>query len=156
MRGYVERKIHESRGPNRDPVIDYINRSQGNRVGDPYCAAAVGHCLDSAGAVLPRYRSGLAIRYRESPWISARDVITGRVKLPVGALSIWQHGDTYKGHIGIVEVVKSSTVIVCLEANTSGTSSGSIRDGGGFYRKTREIQPYNHFGIKYFKIVTYT
>lgn len=153
MQSIVQRGITERRH-NRHPFIDSVNREAGNSIAAPYCAAVVGHCLNVAAAKEPRYRGGLAIRYRERGCTDARTVIAKKAQVQIGDLAIWRRGDTYKGHIGIVERVVDQRTVVTLEANTS-PGKGSVRDGDGIYRRTRTIQPYNYFGIKYFQPVRY-
>jgi hypothetical protein len=41
-------------------------------------------------------------------------------------------------HIGIAIADEKDGLIVCIEANTSATSTGNQRDGGGVYQKTRK------------------
>jgi hypothetical protein len=42
-------------------------------------------------------------------------------------------------HVGLVEAVNSDRSIITIEGNTSGTTAGSQRDGGGVWRRTRTI-----------------
>ncbi|MBC8091365.1 MAG: CHAP domain-containing protein [Pseudonocardia sp.] len=42
-------------------------------------------------------------------------------------------------HVGIVEAINRDGSIICIEGNTSPGSSGSQRDGGGVFRRTRKV-----------------
>jgi hypothetical protein len=42
-------------------------------------------------------------------------------------------------HVGLVEAVNTDGTITTIEGNTSGTTAGSQRDGGGVWRRTRRV-----------------
>lgn len=42
-------------------------------------------------------------------------------------------------HVGLVEAVNANGSITTIEGNTSGTTAGSQRDGGGVWRRTRTV-----------------
>lgn len=141
--------------PNRSPLIDRINRHAKNPLGAPYCAAAWGLALDSAHAATPAYRGGLAVRYSTPSSITAADVLRGTATLQPGDLGIFRKGRTIFGHLVAVESVIDRRTIITLEANTSAGRRGSQRDGDGFYRRTRTIQPYSYFRLTHFTRPTY-
>lgn len=145
----------EEVGTNRGQFVDWLNRGAGNRLGDPYCAATVGKALTLGRALTPRYRGGLAIRYREPESFSARDVLAGRVLLEPGDLAIWQHGETMSGHIGVIERVIDRRTIIDIEGNTSPGPTGSQDDGDGIWRRRRTISLFDSFKIRWFTRPTY-
>lgn len=146
---------HQEQRPNRSPLIDRINRHAKNPLGSPYCAAAWGYALDSAGAITPEYRGGLAIRYRTSESILATDVLRGNATLRQGDLGGFRKGKTIFGHLVCVDSVIDQRTIITLEANTSAGRRGSQRDGDGFYKRVRKIRPYDYFRLEFFTRPTY-
>jgi hypothetical protein len=157
MRSHIGER--ETRGVNRSPFIDSVNRFVGNPLGAPYCAATASWCNARAGVVSPK-PSGLAIRLRTSSSWSVIDVLNGRVRIEPGDLTVWQVGNTMHGHVGIAELQISRSQVWCCEANTScrmsadrdGPSSDAIdddREGDGICEKLRTLRRYCHFGIKY-------
>jgi len=58
----------------------------------------------------------------------------------IGALALFDFpndGVNRISHIGIVETINRDGTVICLEGNTSPGTSGSQRDGGGVFRRTR-------------------
>lgn len=70
---------------------------------------------------------------------------TGTTPKP-GAIVIWQHGSTTKGHVGIVESVDFKTnTMQTLEGNTNAAGS---REGNCFAKKPRTIErPFRADGL---------
>lgn len=140
---------------NSGPQIDQWLSSVGLRPGNPYCAACISHALKQAGVTSPKIMSGLAMSFRTKGSFKATDVINGTKTVLPGDLPIWQKGNSIFGHIGVAERRIDRRTIVTIEANTSSGLRGSQRDGNGVYRRTRKIEPFNHFGIRYFTRPTY-
>lgn len=145
----------EETGQNRGVFFDKLNRAAGNPLGSPYCAATVSMALKMGGATTPTYRGGLATRYRESGSLTARDVLRGKATLQPGDLAIWQKGETIFGHIGVIERVVDRRTIVVIEGNTSPGTAGRQDDGDGIWRRTRHIEMYNYFKIRWFTRPSY-
>lgn len=55
-----------------------------------------------------------------------------------GALAVWRHGNTWKGHIGIVTEVVDDKVFKCVEGNTNNDGS---REGYLVAEKKRHYAP---------------
>jgi hypothetical protein len=134
------------RGANRGVDIDRWNKTVGNPLGSPYCAAFTYSCLKYAG-YSPVVRSGLANSYRVKNSYSFRDVLFKGIQVKKGDLVIWQRGKTIFGHIGIAESDWTTTKGRVIEANTSPGTMGSQYNGHGVFIRNRSIEPYNWFRI---------
>lgn len=141
---------------NRDEIIEWLGNAnvKTNKVVS-WCAAFARKMLDIAGYDNFKVRSGLAKAYITKNSIKAKHVAKGYVKLDHNKdyLAIWTHGNTWKGHIGIVESWATVTGIT-IEGNTSKTVSGNQRSGGWVQRKQRSIVDYAQFRIIYFTEVS--
>ncbi len=128
-------------------------KSVGLRPGNPWCAAFVSFCLDSAGVKSLRTRSGLARHFiTKNKTIRATKVIQSGMKIPTGSIVVWRRGNTISGHVGFVDqwTGNSGTTI---EGNTSSGRSGNQWNGGGVWHRRRTINPYNHFRITDFALL---
>ena len=134
----------ESKGANRSPLIDSMNRYVGSGYGNPYCAAAVSYSIRPN---LPK--SGLARNLRTKDTFSAFDVIQGKRKIKAGYILIWQKGETISGHAGLANKDWNGTKGETIEGNTSAGNSGSQSNGDGFFKRQRSIQPTSYFRIKW-------
>lgn len=105
--------------------------------GQPWCCQFVWWCFREAGleALIEKtaWTPGLAT------WFKLRG---GWGTVPrVGAVVLFDFpGDGVNriSHVGIVEVANADGSIVSIEGNTSSGTSGSQRDGGGVWRRTRK------------------
>jgi hypothetical protein len=113
--------------------------------GVAWCAIFTWWCFQQAGdgALHPKtaYTPALADWYRQrGQWSTAPRV---------GSLVLFDFpGDGVNriSHVGIVEAINRDGSVVTIEGNTSAGTSGSQRDGGGVYRRTRRtgIVGYGH------------
>ncbi len=137
----------ETKGNNRSPLIDSMNRYVGSGYGNPYCAATVCYGLYKSGK--PVFKTALARNLRNKDTFTSFDVIMGNKKILRGDILIWQKGETVNGHTETATEnwngVKGKTV----GGNTSSSDKGSQSDGGGFWNRTRKIEPTSYFRIKW-------
>lgn len=134
-------------GNNGGPQVTRFLKSVGLRPGNPWCAAFVSFCLDSAKIKTLRTRSGLARHFiSKNKTIRATKVMQTNQELPPGTVIVWRRGTTTFGHVGFVDTWrgKSGTTI---EGNTSSGRSGSQYNGGGVWSRRRTINPYDYFRI---------
>lgn len=109
-----------------------------NRV--PWCAIFVSWVLAHAG---------LGSQYRHASVAYSLDAArkqgrrTHVFRPGYVACRINSGGDWGPGHTGIVEAVHSDGTVTTIEGNTSGTSAGSQRDGGGVWRRRRSKSYWN-------------
>lgn len=140
--------VVEKTGKNDGYQVEKFLKSVGRKKGDSWCAAFVSYCLEVNKVKEPSIRSGLAQAFRKAKTVYKAN---NTKKVKRGDLAIWQNGDTWTGHIGIVlSWNKNSGKTV--EGNTS-SGKGSQDNGDGVYIKNRIIQPYNYFRIKWFVVV---
>lgn len=128
-------------------------KSVGLKPGNPWCAAFVSYCLDSAKIRSLKTRSGLARHFiTKNKTIKATKVATQNMKLPQGTVVVWRRGTTMSGHVGFVDqwIGKSGTTI---EGNTTSGKGGSQWNGGGVWHRKRTINPYDHFRITDFALL---
>lgn len=140
-------------GNNGGPQVTMFLKSVGLRPGNPWCAAFVSFCLDSAKIKTLRTRSGLARHFiSKNKTIRATKVMQTNMKLPSGTVVVWRRGTTTFGHVGFVDtwIGKSGSTI---EGNTSSGRGGSQYNGGGVWSRRRTINPYNHFRITDFATI---
>lgn len=145
----ADAKVRETHGKNRSPRIDEINRSVGNALGSPYCAAGVSECFAKAARLVPdgkpfggRSGSSQAIKR----WFDAGGRLTYDAQKLLGwhgALFGWTNPeDPAHGHVGMVERRYTNadgkvTEIGTVEYNTDAIKGD--RDGDGVYRCRRRL-----------------
>jgi len=128
--------------------VERFLKSVGRKKGDSWCAAFVSYCLTVTNHPFP-VRSGLARSFVVKKSILATKVLQGQKQVETGDLIIWQRGNTIFGHVGFV-ISQNGKYFTTIEGNTSSGQKGAQADGDGVYIKTRTIQPYNYFRVKWF------
>lgn len=144
--------IRES-GNNDGYWVSKFLKSVGLTPGNPWCAAFVSFCLDSAKIKTLKTRSGLARSFiSKNKTIKATKVMYNNMKLPMGTVIVWRRGTTTFGHVGFANqwTGKSGTTI---EGNTTSGKSGSQWNGGGVWSRKRSINPYDYFRITDFALL---
>ncbi len=140
-------------GDNSGYWVTKFLKSVGLRPGNPWCAAFVSYCLDSAKITTMKTRSGLARHFiSKNKTIKATKVSFDNMKIPIGTVLIWRRGTTTFGHVGFTDQWqgKSGTTI---EGNTTSGKSGSQWNGGGVWSRKRTINPYDYFRITDFALL---
>jgi len=133
-------------------VTRYL-KSVGLRPGNPWCAAFVSFCLDSAKIKTMRVRSGLARHFiTKNKTIRATKVVNSNMDIPMGTVVIWRRGTTMFGHVGFTDKWKGRSGTT-IEGNTTSGKSGNQWNGGGVWYRKRTINPYNHFRITDFALL---
>lgn len=125
--GYVESGGYDGRSGN---ITKYWAEIAPSLQGQPWCAGFMDWCFRHAGLPFPSL-------YTYVPNLTAYAKKVGRLfSTPeVGDIAIYWHGE----HTGIVEIVLPNENFAAIEGNTSPTSAGSQSNGGGVYRKTRNV-----------------
>lgn len=147
--------VTELTGANDGPDIKRFLAAVGLNAGNPYCAAFISFCLDSARVDRPKVRSGLASHFITGNSTPAREVLRGTVEIFPGTILIWRKGNTIYGHAGFVISQEGPARFTTIEANTGAGAYGNQRDGDGVWRREREIQPGSYFRITDFTRVQY-
>lgn len=128
-------------------------KSVGLKPGNPWCAAFVSFCLDSAKVKTLKTRSGLARHFiTKNKTIKASKVVQTNMELPQGTVVVWRRGTTMSGHVGFTDKWKGSNGTT-IEGNTTSGRSGSQWNGGGVWSRKRTINPYDHFRITDFALL---
>jgi len=144
--------VREATGQNDGAEVEQFLNETGGRKGMPWCAAFVSFCLKKAGASRPKPTlSALGLKTKRA--VRASQVLRG-FPVRAGMLSIWRTGQTRYGHVGIVLAQIGANRFHTIEGNTS-AGRGNQREGDGVYRRTRRIEPMNHFRIVAFEPVRY-
>lgn len=139
MFDWADEGQHESKGANRSPLIDKINKAAGVPLGSSYCAAAGKAAFSVAGIADFGGPHAASVGFVDD-WARSRGYI---VKRPLrGDAFCWKiDGDNWPDHFGMVVKVRSWGGLVftidTVEANTSSGNVGSQADGGGWYRRRR-------------------
>ena len=129
-------------------------KSVGLKSGNPWCAAFVSFCLDSAKVTTLKTRSGLARHFiTRNKTIKATKVVTQNMELPQGTIVVWRRGTTMSGHVGFTDNWKGKSGTT-IEGNTTSGKSGSQWNGGGVWYRKRTINPYDHFRITDFELLS--
>jgi hypothetical protein len=128
-------------GNNSGKMVELIQETIGGHSHESWCMGFVQSCV---AYVERKYAIKSLLHASES----CMDVWTytpreQRVKiLPApGAVAIWRHGDTWKGHTGLVKLYVPKIYMNLIEGNTNaGDVNGKIvREGGGVYPTKRKI-----------------
>lgn len=128
--------LRETKGKNRSPQIDAMNKFVGAPLGSPWCASFNAWIYKEAG-VKKFPKSAWSPDWVQSPtWTRSKG---GRTPLPGDPFGIWFRNKGRVAHTGLVE--KWGNSVTTIEGNTgpSGTVPGSAgdREGDGSYKKFR-------------------
>lgn len=127
--------VAEATGHNDGPQIERYQRAVGLHRGDPYCAAFQVWSFDSAGHQ-PLARTGLANGLYNDAARRGRKSEGYRV----GDLVVWKFSQSASGHVARIVKVGQAGWCTTVEANTSPTTTGDQRNGGGVYLKHRQMR----------------
>lgn len=135
----------EQGGDNMGQAVQRFQKAvDGKAVGEPWCASFVWHCIKEVDGICntlgdPKTTKLFASEHVMTMWRKAPGL--NRVGIPEpGDLVLWQHGESERGHIGIVisDAELGNGKIITIEGNT-GMGAGVQREGDGVYRRTRDM-----------------
>lgn len=127
--------VKEATGNNDGIQVERYLASVGLKKGNPYCQAGQYYCFLQVGKP-PIPKSGLAI----SSFNYARTFNNKVAFVPsIDDLLIWNKPNTIFGHIERIVEVGSKGWVYTVGFNTASGSKGNQRDGGGVYRRKRNI-----------------
>lgn len=132
---------------NNDGEVEKYLKVVGLGKGFPYCAAGISWSYLQASLFFDSSRTFIPFPLTAGSQVIYDYAVKNGNKAdtwkPVhGDFSIWRKRDSYQGHIAIIDSVMTKGWVTTVEFNTSGTSHGNQRDGGGVWRKKRNlIQP---------------
>jgi hypothetical protein len=132
-------KVREVGGNNRGPLVEIIQESAGISPGDSWCAATLTLASKIAGAIYPRRSNG----YNPASVKSWRQWAKDHGKLVTtptrGCIALHSSGDGVHGHIGAFVKLSGDGDAITIEGNTSSGDAGSQADGGGMFRRERDL-----------------
>jgi len=134
-------KVREEGENNHGEWIEAILGSVRLEEGYPWCAAFVEFCCDVAKfeqvGLSDRASAAVNEWYK---WAKANGKL---VTMPIrGDLCLWIKDSG--NHIGIVSQA-SGGYVNSIEGNTTPGVTGNQRDGGGVYRRSRQLKSWTHF-----------
>lgn len=135
--------VTEATGKNDGPRVEAYLKVTGLGKGFPYCAAGISWSYYQAALFYNKPKSFIPFPMTAGSQVVYDHAIKNGVKSSENVQSkdffIWRKKDSYQGHIGIIESVGKKGWVNTIEFNTSGDSKGDQRDGGGVWRKKRNL-----------------
>lgn len=135
--------VTEATGKNDGPRVEEYLRVVGLSKGYPYCAAGISWCYYKAASFYNKPKSFIPFPMTAGSQTVYNYAIKNGEKSSDNVKSkdffIWRKKDSYQGHIGIIENVGEKGWVYTIEFNTSNNSTGDQRDGGGVWRKKRNL-----------------
>jgi hypothetical protein len=122
---------------NAGPIVEQFQRAvDGVAQGEPWCMGLLQYLAKETARV---HGGVIGVKQSESvlqTW-NGTDKARRREQPAPGYWALWQMGDTWFGHAGIVKSVVGDT-FQTIEGNTSG-GSGMDRDGDGVWLRSRRL-----------------
>ncbi|RYG94822.1 MAG: hypothetical protein EON58_15435 [Alphaproteobacteria bacterium] len=135
-----DQEIREDKGNNKDSGgwIARFLKNLGLDPGQPWCAASLWWCCVQAKCARPP--TGGASVYEWVQWAKREGRLLTEPKRGCAVARLIGR----KGHMGICRAYRKPEVD-SIEGNTSAGVTGSQRDGGGMYRRTRPKRSWGYF-----------
>ena len=135
--------VTEATGKNDGPRVEAYLKVTGLDKGFPYCAAGISWCYYEAAKFYNKSKSFIPFPMTAGSQVVYNHAIKNGIKTSDDVkpkdFFIWRKKDSYQGHIGIIETVGRKGWVYTIEFNTSGDNNGDQRDGGGVWRKSRNL-----------------
>ncbi|NJK69335.1 MAG: alpha/beta fold hydrolase [Microcoleus sp. SU_5_3] len=129
--------VREQGGDNRGRQVEEFQRAIGGAAAEAWCMSFAQYCIKAAESETQANSQVTQSEHCLTVWNGSPSQLRSSRPEP-GSLVIWRHGNSSKGHVGIVEAVNSDGTFTTIEGNTS-DSSGINREGDGVYRKQRDL-----------------
>lgn len=124
------------RGHNRGPEVEKFQQAvDGKAQGEPWCMSFAQYAIKAAESATNTKSKVFSSEHCMTVWNRSPKELRLSKPQP-GSLVIWQHGNSSKGHVGIVEKVHPDGTFTTIEGNTGG-GKGVNREGDGVYRRER-------------------
>lgn len=126
--------IEETGGDNKGPLVELMQKTIGDSVGESWCMSFIQTCLAYA-----EFKTGVQSPIEDSEsclqvWLKTPQEMRVKTKPLRGAIVIWRHGVTTKGHTGVVTEYTDS-YFNAIEGNTTDQSEVNREGGGVFFTK---------------------
>ncbi len=125
--------IRESGGNNRGPMVKLLQETIDSAEAESWCMSFMQTCIAYAEKKTGVKSPVLATETCTECWDKTPKGSRVKIAPLPGAIVIWQHGNAWKGHTGMVSEYRGSTMET-VEGNTGGES---FSDGDGVYMKIR-------------------
>jgi hypothetical protein len=136
--GYIE-KTNKNDGKQIEKYLKSVNLTKGN----PYCAAGQYWCFSSAchdlglsSSVIPIYKTGSTVKMFN---IVKKKGLKSNIKVRKNDLIFWVLPNGINGHVERIIKVKKAGWIETIGFNTSSGIIGDQRNGGGVYKRNRNL-----------------
>lgn len=134
--------VVEATGKNDGEVEKYL-KVVGLGKGYPYCAAGISWSYLEAAKYYGQTKSIIPFPLTAGSQVIFSHAIKYGEKitrpLKRGDFFTWRQKSSYLGHIAVVDSVRKAGWVDTIEFNTSSNSAGDQRDGGGVWRKKRNL-----------------
>jgi len=152
---------------NNDGEVEKYWRLMGFTTPQPYCASGQYYCIYQACVQLGLSIKLISLKKTALAYGQFQDASVRGVKVPflpqVDDLLYWKHVQKITGHVERITAVKQAGWVETIGMNTSSGNGGDQRDGGGVYRRKRNVsfplgrmQVSGTIGWKYTDTVTST
>lgn len=135
--------VTEATGKNDGPEVEAYLRVTGLGKGYPYCAAGISWCYYESAKFFGKKKSFIPFPMTAGSQVvydhARKKGVKVKRNVKSGDFFVWRKKDSYQGHIGIIEASGEKGWVQTVEFNTSGTRRGDQRDGGGVWRKKRNL-----------------
>ena len=122
-------------GTNQGKIVEDIQSTVGRPEKQAYCEDTGQSCIAFAEVIKGVKSPLIATESCMELWDASHQYI---IQPRRGALIVWNHVGTYKGHFGIVKEVLDANTVITMEGNTSADSKVD-GEGDGFFEKHRSI-----------------
>lgn len=135
--------VKEKTGRNDGREVEIYLRSVGLVKGNPYCAAGQYWCFYSSAKDLgltfksiPIYRTGSTVNMFNEAMKNGQKSNSYPM---IDDLMFWRRPNEWRGHVERIIKVKNAGWVVTVGFNTSSGDSGTQDDGGGVYKRKRNV-----------------
>lgn len=128
--------VQEKTGNNDGVEVEKYLSSVGLKKGNPYCNAGQYWCFSTATDTNPMVKSGLAISTFNK---AKKEGLRTSLNAEEHDLIVWNHKGTITGHIERIIEVQQKGWVYTIGFNTTSGTSGNQRDGGGVWKRRRNI-----------------
>lgn len=129
---------------NNDGPVEKYWRLMGFVTPQPYCASGQYWCFWEACRIIPLPVSSISLKKTALAYGQFADAAKRGVKVPflpeVDDILYWKHVQKITGHTERIIEVKSAGWVVTVGMNTSSGDGGDQRDGGGVYKRKRNVR----------------
>ncbi len=138
------------RGDNKGEKVEQIQSTIGKPEGESWCMSLVQSLVAYTEVVT---QSKCDIAHTESCINAWENAKIKSFEPQIGSIAIWRHGNTDKGHCGIV-TKEGDDYFETIEGNT-GPGAGINREGDGVYKKIRSKNPKGNMKLLGFIVLNF-